>query len=180
MDMSNKKSATMALKEGKREPEDNLETIVNLKKQKKDDENKTLISDKAKNETEDNSKDGRAETTSSLVSSNKRLEVRTKRGKRAAYTPQSRIGGNDDQTIIVKGFDSLLPEDDIKSALRCAYIELKEGVEKALKLNGSYLGGWNLVVEKVSRITDRSGKESDWPYPYRCKGLRACDAMPCC
>ncbi|VVA95090.1 unnamed protein product [Arabis nemorensis] len=79
------------------------------------------------------------------------------------------------KTIIVKGFDFFLPEDDIKSALSkyfsscgeitsvivptddetgavigCAYIHLKEGVEKALKLSGSYLGGWNLVVEKVS------------------------------
>ncbi|KFK23931.1 hypothetical protein AALP_AAs47265U000200 [Arabis alpina] len=40
--------------------------------------------------------------------------------KRAAYNtpPQSRIfGGSDDQTIIVKGFDSSLPGDDIKSEL---------------------------------------------------------------
>ncbi|KFK41567.1 hypothetical protein AALP_AA2G146000 [Arabis alpina] len=230
----------MALKEGKREPEDDLET--KRKKQKKD-EIETLISDNAKNESsssdeepgtsakpaakdssssedepsssdddeepaktaatdssssedesEDDSKDVQAESSISFVCSKNHLEVRTKRGKRTAYTPQSGIGGNDDQTIIVKGFDSSLHEGDIKSELNkyfslcgeitsvvvptdtetgavigCAYIELKEGVEKALKLNGSYLKGWKLVVEKVSRISDlggRSGRGGHWPYPY--------------
>ncbi|KFK41492.1 hypothetical protein AALP_AA2G137300 [Arabis alpina] len=80
----------------------------------------------------------------------------------------------DDQTIIAKEFDYWLPEDDIKKALSkhftsCgeitsvvvptdpktgatkgyAYIQIKEGVEKALKLNGSEMGGCNLVVERL-------------------------------
>ncbi|KFK41695.1 hypothetical protein AALP_AA2G161100 [Arabis alpina] len=253
MGKSNKKSATMALKEGKKEPEDHLETNVNLKKQKEDeiatlisdnvknessssdeepakpaakdsssseDESSTSSSDKepaatdsssSENESEDDSKDVRAEITSSLVSSKNRLEVRTKRGKRAAYTSQIGIGGNDDQTIIVKGFDSSLPEDDIKRALStyfsscgeiisvivakdpatrthigCAYIELKEGIEKALKLSGSNLGGWNLLVKKatpipISDVGGPSSRGGHWPYPngrwpyrYRCDLLRVC------
>ncbi|KFK41489.1 hypothetical protein AALP_AA2G137000 [Arabis alpina] len=115
------------------------------------------------------------------------------------------FGGNDDQTIIVKGFNRFLREDDVKSALSkhfsscgeitsivvptdqvtrgtkgCAYIQLKEGVEKALKLNGSDMEGLNLVVEKVvptGAVGSRfgpSGKESQWQYSYRCNGLGQC------
>ncbi|KFK23930.1 hypothetical protein AALP_AAs47265U000100 [Arabis alpina] len=228
---SNKKSATMALKEGKREQKDNLQITANLNRQKNDEEPATSAkapatsssedesssdeepaardSSSSEDESEDDSKEVQAEITSSFVSSNSRLEVRTKRGKRATSTPQSGIGGNDDQTIIVKGFDSSLPEDDIKMALSkyfsscgeitsvvvptnsetgavigCAYIELKEGIEKALKLNGNYLRGWNLLVEKARRISDVGGPSGrgghwpnpygHWPYPYRCEALYRC------
>ncbi|VVA93101.1 unnamed protein product [Arabis nemorensis] len=116
----------------------------------------------------------RPEFTSPFASSDNRPRVP------AAYTPpQSGVfgGGNDDKTIIVKGFDSSLPEDDIKSLLTqyfsscgeitsvvvpkdqvsgavigCAYIHLKEGVEKALKLSGKEVLGLIPTVVTVSAI----------------------------
>ncbi|VVA95092.1 unnamed protein product [Arabis nemorensis] len=143
----------------------------------------------------------RPEFTSSFASSDNRREAR------AAYTPpQSGIfGGRDDQTIIVKGFDFCLPEFHIKSllthyfsscgvvisvviptdqetgaAIGCAYIRLMEGVENALKLSGTYLRGWKLVVEKATPLSDvggrfdPSGRGGGWAYPYRCNGLGHC------
>ncbi|KFK25167.1 hypothetical protein AALP_AA8G075100 [Arabis alpina] len=120
-------------------------------------------------------------------------------------SPRTVDFGDDDQTIIVKGIDSSLREDDIERALSkyfsscgeitcvtvatdpvtgaaigCAYIHLKKGVEKALKLSGSYLGGWNLVVDKVSPIGEvggrfgPSGRVGHWTFPYRCNGLGHC------
>ncbi|CAH2036195.1 unnamed protein product [Thlaspi arvense] len=118
-----------------------------------------------------------------------RLDIAVERGERQPYTPQSgnfRSGGGDGaaKTIFVKGFDSSLPEDDIKSALSehfasCgeitrvsvpidretgaskgfAYVDFKEGTEKALELNGSEMSGWNLVVDE-SRPRDNGGGRS--------------------
>ncbi|KAH0872255.1 hypothetical protein HID58_069617 [Brassica napus] len=101
------------------------------------------------------------------------------RGERPAYTPQSgtgnnfRSGGGGGEEVFVKGFDSSLPPNDIKSALRehfascgeitrvsvpidretggsrgIAYVEFKEGTKKAFELNGSDMGGWNIVVDQ--------------------------------
>ncbi|KFK41703.1 hypothetical protein AALP_AA2G161900 [Arabis alpina] len=126
-------------------------------------------------------------------------------GKVSPFSSPFGGSGGDDQTVIVKGFDSFLPEDVIKNALSqyfsscgqiirvdvpkdqvtgkvvgCAYIHLKEGIEKALKFNGSYLRGWKLVVEKASPISafggrfDPSGSRGQWPYAYRCNGLGQC------
>ncbi|VVB06866.1 unnamed protein product [Arabis nemorensis] len=185
----------------KTEPEDNLETKVNLMIKTmersvdllqrieakvellatKADLRTNLISDKPKNNLLDmNSPFKTPGFTSSFASSDNR--------RPAAYTPPQSTGvsgGNDDQTVIVKGFDSSLPESYIKSLLNqvsgaatgCAYVHLKEGVDKALKLNGSYMGGWKLVVEKATPVGERvgpSGGEGQWPYPYRCNGLRQC------
>ncbi|CAN7083057.1 unnamed protein product, partial [Brassica oleracea var. botrytis] len=108
-----------------------------------------------------------------------RLDVAQERGERPAYTPQSgtgnnfRSGGGGGEEVFVKGFDSSLPPNDIKSALRehfascgeitrvsvpidretggsrgIAYVEFKEGTEKAFELNGSDIGGWNIVVDQ--------------------------------
>ncbi|WZY75362.1 hypothetical protein YC2023_021746 [Brassica napus] len=54
--------------------------------------------------------------------------------------------GNNEQTIFVKGFENLRPRAEIKNALRFAFIDLRkgEGNEKALELNGSYMGGKEL------------------------------------
>ncbi|KAF8084004.1 hypothetical protein N665_0739s0003 [Sinapis alba] len=106
-----------------------------------------------------------------------RLDVAQERGERPAYTPQSGSGnfrsGGGGAEVFVKGFDSSLPVNDIKSALSqhfapcgeitrvsvpidretggsrgIAYLEFKEGTEKAFELNGSDMGGWNLVVDE--------------------------------
>ncbi|CAH8362376.1 unnamed protein product [Eruca vesicaria subsp. sativa] len=85
--------------------------------------------------------------------------------------------GNNDRTIFVKGFENLRPKDEIKNALsnffsscgevtrvyvpiECrnrlplgfAFIDLRngEGNEKALELNGSYMGGRELEVTMAS------------------------------
>ncbi|KAH0926152.1 hypothetical protein HID58_018408 [Brassica napus] len=101
------------------------------------------------------------------------------RGERPAYTPQSGAGGNfrsgggGGQSVFVKGFDSSLPEEDIKSALSAhfascgeitrvsvpcdretgaskgiAYLDFKDGTDKAFELNGSDMGGWSIVVDQ--------------------------------
>ncbi|KAH0920903.1 hypothetical protein HID58_020921 [Brassica napus] len=110
------------------------------------------------------------------------------RGERPAYTPQSgtgnnsRSGGGGGQEVFVKGFDSSLAPNDIKSALTehfascgeitrvsvpvdretggsrgIAYVEFKEGTEKAFELNGSDMGGWNLVVDQPRPKENNSG-----------------------
>ncbi|KAH0862198.1 hypothetical protein HID58_079409 [Brassica napus] len=116
-----------------------------------------------------------------------RLDLAAERGDRPAYnTPQSgggnfRSGGGEGQKIFVKGFDSSLPEEDIRQALTqhfascgeitrvslpmdretgasrgIAYIDFKEGAEKAYDLNGTELGGWNIVVDEA-KPRDSSG-----------------------
>ncbi|KAG7589916.1 RNA-binding domain superfamily [Arabidopsis suecica] len=114
--------------------------------------------------------------------------------KPAAKGSSSSLGGNV-QTISVRGFDSSLPLYDIKSALSkyfssfgeitrvfvppshgtggslgYAYIDLKEGADKALELGTHDVGGWNLVVGKAEPI--RSG--STWPFPGRCGNQGRC------
>ncbi|CAH8358198.1 unnamed protein product [Eruca vesicaria subsp. sativa] len=115
----------------------------------------------------------------SMLGRDIRLDVAQERGERPAYTPQScaggnfRSGGGGGQSIFVKGFDSSLPEEDIKSALSAhfascgeitrvsvpcdrdtgaskgiAYLDFKEGADKAFDLNGSEMGGWSLVVDQ--------------------------------
>ena len=115
-----------------------------------------------------------------------------------------RSGGGGGQSVFVKGFDSSLPEEDIKSALsahfascgeitrvsvpcdretgaskgfvtncsptllpvceyvlsyanetdfffffyRIAYLDFKDGTDKAFELNGSDMGGWSIVVDQ--------------------------------
>ncbi|KAG5391493.1 hypothetical protein IGI04_021456 [Brassica rapa subsp. trilocularis] len=117
-----------------------------------------------------------------------RLDVAQERGERPAYTPQSgtgnnsRSGGGGGQEVFVKGFDSSLAPNDIKSALTehfascgeitrvsvpvdretggsrgIAYVEFKEGTEKAFELNGSDMGGWNLVVDQPRPKENNSG-----------------------
>lgn len=118
-------------------------------------------------------------------------------------------GGGGGSEVFVKGFDSSLPVNDIKSALsehfascgeitrvsvpvdretggsrgcvtlltplcchhflkgmltnffvffyRIAYLEFKEGTEKAFELNGSEMGGWNLVVDEPRPKENNSG-----------------------
>ncbi|XP_010428179.1 PREDICTED: nucleolin 1-like [Camelina sativa] len=110
------------------------------------------------------------------------------------YPYQQIVGGNG-QTISVRGFDPSIPVDDIKSALSnyfssfgeitrvfvpasrqtgaslgYAYIDLKQGAEKALKLRRHDVGGWNLVVGEAEPI--RSG--SSWPFPGRCGSIGRC------
>ncbi|KAG5388104.1 hypothetical protein IGI04_029645 [Brassica rapa subsp. trilocularis] len=118
-----------------------------------------------------------------------RLDMAAERGDRPAYnTPQSGGGnfrsgggGGEGQKIFVKGFDSSLPEEDIRQALTqhfascgeitrvsipmdretgasrgIAYIDFKEGAEKAYDLNGTELGGWNIVVDEA-KPRDSSG-----------------------
>jgi nucleolin len=109
-----------------------------------------------------------------------RLDVANERGDRPAYTPQSGAtnfrsgGGGGGVSVFVKGFDSSLPENDIKNALSehfascgeisrisvpcdretgaskgIAYLDFKDGADKAYELNGSDMGGWNLVVDEA-------------------------------
>ncbi|VVA95094.1 unnamed protein product [Arabis nemorensis] len=94
---------------------------------------------------------------------------------RVAYTPpQSRVfGGNDDQTIIVKGFDSSFPVYYIKSELSKYFSscgEITSVVIPTDQVSGAVIG-----FEKATPIRDfgRSGREGQWPYPYytRCDGL---------
>ncbi|KAH0853740.1 hypothetical protein HID58_066784 [Brassica napus] len=115
----------------------------------------------------------------SMLGRDIRLDVAQERGERPAYTPQSGAGGNfrssggGGQSIFVKGFDSSLPEEDIKSALSAhfascgditrvsvpcdretgaskgiAYLDFKDGTDKAFELNGSDMGGWSIVVDQ--------------------------------
>ncbi|KAL0723003.1 hypothetical protein Bca4012_037602 [Brassica carinata] len=115
----------------------------------------------------------------SMLGRDIRLDVAQERGERPAYTPQSGAGGNfrsgggGGQSIFVKGFDSSLPEEDIKSKLSehfascgeitrvsvpcdresgaskgIAFLDFKEGADKALDLNGSDMGGWSIVVDQ--------------------------------
>ncbi|KAJ4917539.1 nucleolin 1-like [Raphanus sativus] len=113
-----------------------------------------------------------------------RLDVAQERGERPAYnTPRSgNGGGGGGSEVFVKGFDSSLPVNDIKSALSehfascgeitrvsvpvdretggsrgIAYLEFKEGTEKAFELNGSEMGGWNLVVDEPRPKENNSG-----------------------
>ncbi|AAF21149.1 putative RNA recognition motif domain, nucleotide-binding alpha-beta plait domain superfamily [Arabidopsis thaliana] len=103
--------------------------------------------------------------------------------------------GVNGRSFSVTGFDASLPVDDIKSALSkyfssfgeitrvfvppshgtggslgYAYIDLKEGAEKALELGRHDVGGWDLVVGKAEPI--RSG--STWPFPGRCGNQGRC------
>ncbi|KAH0926230.1 hypothetical protein HID58_018486 [Brassica napus] len=115
----------------------------------------------------------------SMLGRDIRLDVAQERGERPAYTPQSGAGGNfrsgggGGQSVFVKGFDSSLPEEDIKSALSAhfascgeitrvsvpcdretgaskgiAYLDFKDGTDKAFELNGSDMGGWSIVVDQ--------------------------------
>ncbi|CAH8280099.1 unnamed protein product [Arabidopsis lyrata] len=87
--------------------------------------------------------------------------------------------GNNERTILVRGFDCSLPRDDVKSALKkyfgscgeisrvfvpieCqtgspagfAFIDLCEDEEKALALDGSYLGSLRLEVRMAKRTVE--------------------------
>ncbi|KAG2305049.1 hypothetical protein Bca52824_033700 [Brassica carinata] len=117
-----------------------------------------------------------------------RLDVAQERSERSAYTPQSgagnfRSGGGGGAEVFVKGFDTSLSVDDIRSALTehfascgeitrvsvprnhetggskgIAFLEFKEGPEKAFELNGSEMGGWNLIVDEPKpRENNNSG-----------------------
>ncbi|ESQ56227.1 hypothetical protein EUTSA_v10027509mg, partial [Eutrema salsugineum] len=81
---------------------------------------------------------------------------------------ESAVLNSMENTIFVKGFDPSLARDDIKTALRThfgtcgkvfvptecktgatlgyAFVDMRNNIEKALKLSGSSLGGWNLEV----------------------------------
>ncbi|CAH8355014.1 unnamed protein product [Eruca vesicaria subsp. sativa] len=96
---------------------------------------------------------------------------------RADLPEVSYARGNNDRTILVKGFENLRPKDETKNALsnffsscgevtrvyvpiECrnrlplgfAFIDLRNGKgnEKALELNGSYMGGMELEVTMAS------------------------------
>ncbi|EFH63712.1 predicted protein, partial [Arabidopsis lyrata subsp. lyrata] len=183
--------ATKSLKKGKREPKDDSETKVNLKKPKKD-----VIASfekKKKSETKAIMKGiadslQRLEAKVDLLATKAEIEAilisakanplpffsymdtssedesssdEEPEKKPAAKGSSSSVGGNV-QTISIRGFDSSLPLYDIKSALN--------GAEKALELGTHVVGGWNLVVGKAEPI--RSG--STWPFPGRCGNQGRC------
>ncbi|ESQ48039.1 hypothetical protein EUTSA_v10020940mg [Eutrema salsugineum] len=117
----------------------------------------------------------------------KRASNTTPRSSNAArnYQSSDKGQGSQSKTIFVRGFDSSLGEHEIKSALRdhfsaCgeitriaiptdpetgairgnAFIDLKDGLNKALELNGSEVGGRNIMVSKAlprGESADRSG-----------------------
>ncbi|CAN8288486.1 unnamed protein product [Cochlearia groenlandica] len=121
-----------------------------------------------------------------------RLDLAQERGERPAYTPQSGNGnfrsgggGGGGTTVFVKGFDSSLPEDDIKHALSehfascgeisrvsvpmdrdrgcskgIAYVDFKDSADKAYELDGSDMGGWSIVVNEA-RPRESSGFGSE-------------------
>ncbi|EOA14686.1 hypothetical protein CARUB_v10027958mg, partial [Capsella rubella] len=116
------------------------------------------------------------------------LEKTAKVGERVVFKPET--GARyDSGTIFVKGYDSSLSEDDIARAmlehfspcgmvrriyfytdgtsaiLRHVFIEMLQGTEAALKLNGSDLGGCKLEVHDAKKREEYYGlRDVNIPY----------------